>query len=369
MTYSIRFFKKATPPKKWKKTLVFKNNKYLGEDSSLKEESFYIKDEKGINIAIISPIKADDFIPEQKIEDLGLPIGWKINKIKENNASFLDLTSILDQEKEEFDCILTGLLRGSVGSLISAGGTGKSILSLQLTIDLAYGKKNVFTRNTIPRNTCYISLEDPEIAVKNRLIDILKSRKIENKQPLKDNIKVGVFPGLIFLDKKQNYKEDFIDIFTDDFSPDLIIIDTARRAHTLDENSAGDMNDFLCVLEDVARSLDTAVLLLHHSSKQGMMNKAKGEDTGSTAARGSAVLVDNGRGTWVMSKINKDQAEKFDIDDRSNYVVIEHTKCNLEKAMPETVLSRGMNGLLSIYEQKDTSTKDKKKSPKNTAVI
>jgi predicted transcriptional regulator/energy-coupling factor transporter ATP-binding protein EcfA2 len=67
--------------------------------------------------------------------------------------------------------------------------------------------------------------------------------------------------------------------------PELVIIDTmARSAIGLDENSAKDMGEFIAAVDNIRTALDCAVLVVHHTGKNGDMR-------GSSALYGAADSV------------------------------------------------------------------------------
>ncbi len=52
-------------------------------------------------------------------------------------------------------------------------------------------------------------------------------------------------------------------------TPDLIVVDTLDRCYDGEENSSRDMGHFIDGVEELRRELDTAVLMIHHSRKEG----------------------------------------------------------------------------------------------------
>jgi hypothetical protein len=54
----------------------------------------------------------------------------------------------------------------------------------------------------------------------------------------------------------------------DDLRPRLLLLDPLVRLHRLDENSAADISNLLGYIREIQRTYDTAVVLVHHSSKK-----------------------------------------------------------------------------------------------------
>lgn len=91
--------------------------------------------------------------------------------------------------------------------------------------------------------------------------------------------------------------------------PRLVVIDTlAMGMAGLDENSARDVNMFMMTCRKFSRLVNTAVLLVHHTSKAGVMER------GSTALRGNADTMirisDADEAVMVECSKTKDE-EKF----------------------------------------------------------
>lgn len=286
-----------------------------------------------------------------------------------------------DEAEVTKDFILTGIGRGHVASLISPGGVGKSFLTLQCLFNMAIGKATPFTRKTEKRKVVYISLEDCLLDINNRYKKIFRQElkggclntksgltNPQLKEVMHENFYV-FSDSFVLLNKKGEPSTDrMFEILSGVSDVDLVVVDTARRSHDLNENDSAEMSMYVRLLEEIAKELDCACLLLHHSSKQGVLSKAQGVDTGATAARGSGALVDNGRGTWVMCKLPKNEAKEFGIteEDRGKYVLLEHEKCNSDQAHPRTILERIEGGLLQIADLKKL-TDDESSTSKGTS--
>jgi hypothetical protein len=55
--------------------------------------------------------------------------------------------------------------------------------------------------------------------------------------------------------------------------PDLLLLDPLVRLHRRDENSAADVSALLAFLRELQREFDTAVVLVHHTRKNGASNQ------------------------------------------------------------------------------------------------
>ncbi len=278
----------------------------------------------------------------------------------------IDMHDTLNSADEHIDYILTGLEEGEVGSLVSAGGTGKSMLAITKGIQMALGKSSYLTQKSIERRVCYLSLEDKIKGVRNRLRKITRHLKLtmEEKVKVTKNFRV-VNKKLIVGTKLDNLTPDpILDLFVGKQTPDLLIVDTARRLNHLNENDSSEMSAFISLLEEIGEELGCVVLLLHHTSKSSTGAKARGEDVGSEAARGSGAIVDNGRGTWYLSKLSRKEADEFELseDDRQSYVTLDHTKCNAEKSQDRKILKRVEYGILEEVDISELKKEEKTNS-------
>ncbi len=294
-------------------------------------------------------------------------INWSvIERVKESTEIKEIDFDCLDTPEESIQHILTGLERGEVGSLVSSGGTGKSYLALHNSMLMSLGLPSHLSRSQIPRKVLYLSLEDKIKGIRNRARRIFKSEQWgENeKKVIKKNFRAIPTRLCLYDENKDPNWVKINDLFKDKPHPDLLIIDTARRAHNLDENSSGDMNAYMSLLEAIGERYQCAVLILHHTSKAATWGKARGEDVGAGAARGSSAVVDNGRGTWVMVKLPKDYAKGLTDEERSRCVLLEHEKCNAERALDPAILERTPEGILKPLsdELKNKINGEKEKS-------
>jgi len=296
--------------------------------------------------------------PEHIFTDRGFCIIDKpIHTTTEVNFDFC-----LDAE-EYIDFIITGLEKGEVGSLISAGGTGKSMLGLEMSMKMALGRPSLLSKKPNKRSVCYLSLEDKIKGVSNRTKRIAKHMQLKSGDlsELKQNLRVIVESINVGSNKVGLDASPILNLFIAKETPDLLIIDTARRLHHLNENDSADMSAFISLLEEVGETLGCAVLLLHHASKSSTGAKARGEEVGSEASRGSGAIVDNGRGTWYLYKMPKKEADERSLSDeeRQNYLILEHTKCNAERAQKRKILKRNHCGIIEEVQPVNRPQKNK----------
>lgn len=343
--------------------LIRVGNEFFGKSTHPVEPG--VLEFAGKAITNIQPIKEigdlilEDLCNEPYLIPEGIPLrGWSVvDKIpEEDEFKWIDGLSAWDNPHIKIECVLPGLARGAVGSLVSPGGTGKSMLTLQTCVNLALGIKSCLNPHSKKIKVAYISAEDHEDMVSNRLKDALSEfeKTEEARTCVRENLRAVGVRKLLLGERGEVYPEKIIAKFNG-FNPDLVIFDTVSRMHRFDENSASDMAMLLGAYEDIGHKLEAAVLVLHHTSKGAMFAKAQGNDVGSAASRGSSVLVDNARSVWAMSTMSKKEADGLNIsnENRRNYVQLTQEKCNIDKWMDAQWFKRGDNGLLKEFSFSD----------------
>lgn len=243
------------------------------------------------------------------------------------------------------------MLAGSVGFVLSPGGVGKSMFSLEVACGVASGTKNGDILGLEPKHgkVLYMAAEDPEIAICHRLYAMGKRFDQETRQLIADNIQVhsvvGKKPDIMdprwyeaIIDGAKGYR--------------LIILDTLTRFHKLDENSNGEMSQLVSQLEYVAAQTGAALLIPHHSSKS-MAVAGRGDEQQSS--RGASALIDNARWAGNLIGMTKEEAMalandqgggSIGVDDRGFFVRFAISKQNHGKPFPETWLVRSEGGVL-----------------------
>lgn len=88
--------------------------------------------------------------------------------------------------------------------------------------------------------------------------------------------------------------------------PDLLILDPLVRLHRLDENHAGEISGLLAYLRKLQRAHHTAVLLVHHSRKNGSAHRP------GQALRGSGDLHAFGDSNLYLRRVRDDLVLTFE---------------------------------------------------------
>lgn len=263
--------------------------------------------------------------------------------------------------KISLDFVLPGFLAGTVGALVSPGGVGKSYWSLELALDIAGSVKGASLTglNASRGRIVLLSAEDPEDVMGTRLQAIASAAKGrvsfpegDSDRPLLDHRNcVGL--GVDVMD--EGWFSQLCEIGK---GARLIVLDTLRRFHQLDENSTQDMTRVLAQLERLAKETGASVLYLHHTSKAAVLN---GQATLQQAARGASVLVDNARWVSYLAVMTEVEARQFGvpIGEYERYVRWNISKQNYGPAQEDHWYKRDEGGVLlpvSLPSQASRST-------------
>lgn len=218
--------------------------------------------------------------------------------IKDPQENLLKLHPISARElckiKPPHDWIIDGLQRpGEIEMDYSEAGGLKSILALYRALCVANGLP-FFKLKT---KKCPVVICDNENSIPllaSRLNRIITGMNLKRK---KFSLNFLIRDGqLDFGDFADNIREYVIAN-----KVGLVIIDTARRFHSKDENSSQEMNDLYRILAGLVEGTTASLLLLHHTNKQN-------EYRGSTDLKGMLdvqVKIQKINGTTRFKFINE----------------------------------------------------------------
>jgi RecA-family ATPase len=278
----------------------------------------------------------------------------------------IDIISALSIPPPELDFVLPGFVAGTVGSLVSPGGVGKSFLGLQIAVQIAAGRDCLGWGLSLNRGrVLYLASEDPEVALVRRIHALGEFIAPEVRKTLCENFVLSVPEGFADkLDLLSPSTEHRLSEQSRGFR--LVILDTLRRFHGGNENDASDMARLMSSLEAVAYEANTTVLFLHHASKHSALNGSADEQQ---ASRGSSVLVDNARWQSYLVTMSEREAKKLQVDEseRKLFVRFGVSKHNYSAPMGDVWFRRCTGGVLRFHrfekqtESSGRRTKAKKK--------
>ena len=206
--------------------------------------------------------------------------------------------------------VLPSLRPRTVGLIVAQEGVGKSFLALEIGLAKASGCDLTGIGITGPGNgVVYFSKEDPPEIIEERLQSI--SPFIPNEGIARaDGLEIISLYGkpATLASEKSTVNEKLVrQIIKTGSGKDLLIFDTLRKLHDLEENSSGEMKVLLEIFDRIALETGAAVLLIHHTNKSANLNGQQGDQS---SARGSNAIVGNTRWSLHLETVKDDSGEK-----------------------------------------------------------
>jgi hypothetical protein len=207
--------------------------------------------------------------------------------------------------------VLPSLRPRTVGLIVAQEGVGKSFLALEVALAKATGHDMTGIGVTGPGRVVYFSKEDPPEIMEERLQSIRPFITSDESLASADNLEIVSLYGkpATLVSEKTIVNEKLIrQIIRAGSSKDLLIFDTLRKLHDLEENSSGEMKVLLEIFDRIALETGAAVLLIHHTNKSANLNGQQGDQS---SARGSNAIVGNTRWSLHLETVkNEPEGEK-----------------------------------------------------------
>lgn len=272
----------------------------------------------------------------------------------------LDLALAFKTSPPPVDYVLPNMVAGTVGAIVSPGGTGKSMLALQLAIQLA-GGPDLLEIGPIPTGSViYLPAEDPSTAIHHRLHAVGRFLTIEQQQAVASHLLIEPLIGRCPDIMTANW---FDGLERAAYGRRLMILDTFRRFHIEDENASGPMARVIGRMEAIAVNTGCSIVFLHHTNKGSSLMGAADQQQ---ASRGSSVLVDNIRWQAYLSGMTRAEAEEWGVDDnqRGYFVRFGVSKANYGAPFQECWFRRHEGGVLraAVLERQKHHSPSKLKS-------
>lgn len=264
------------------------------------------------------------------------------NSINDVALPRLDIRKSFTVQPPPLDFVLPGMIAGTVGALVAQGGAGKSWIALEIGIAVAGGPDLLEMGIPSHGQVLYLPAEDPTLAINHRLY-AAREAVAGSIDRLAEALEIVPLMGRA-VDLMVPAWADAIQRMAE--GKRLVIIDTLRRFHSADENSAGEMARLLGILEHICAQTGTSILFLHHTAKGAALN---GAGDAQQASRGSSVLVDNVRGGQfnLLGMTEADaRAHGVDPGDRRSFVRLCQAKANFGQPMADKWYRRMDGGLL-----------------------
>lgn len=274
------------------------------------------------------------------------------------NVSLETLADIRKDAAENF--VLSGLPRGKIGFVVSGPDVGKTYLSLSIAYEVSTRISILGVRGSDePLKVLYWPIEDGPELIATRIIPQLSSFSEQTRELISANFSIWSEQEPFCtvrhghdIQPKDGSRNRLIEAAK---SFDLLIIDTLREAagnaHEVDDETL-----VKCILQDIAKQADVAILVTHHLTKDVVRGKEKITNvsgSGYSAAQANARLIYSleKRGTKTLFSHLK-----------ANYLNNDHRFDERELFWSnEGILSRYPNGIIEPEKQGESASQ--KKSP------
>ena len=254
----------------------------------------------------------------------------------------IDGASLVEKDLPRKKFIINSLLASGLSIIAGSPKVGKSWLVLDWCVRIAKGK-DVWNLHTDSGTTLYLSLEDDESRLQDRLTAIT------------DEVPSDVH-FVTDCSKLDERLEEQIQTFVDEHMDTvLIIIDTFQLIRSA-KNDSSYSNDYLKVqkLKKLADELKIAILLVHHLRKQGDSDPIN-EISGTNGIAGCADAL------FVLKKSNRTQGNATlfctgrDIEDREIELAFSKEDCTWKMTAdsaenPNMLLPDEMNLLIEMMK-------------------
>ena len=215
-------------------------------------------------------------------------------------SQFYSAASLGGKAVKPREWLVHGLIPQKTVTLFGGdGGTGKSLLALQLAVGVATGRGWI-GKTASGGSVIYISAEDDDDELHRRLDDILRAegRRYGDLKGLTLRSLAGedallAVDSQMALMRSELFRE--LDTRAGDEAPTLIVIDTLADVYPANENDRAKVRQFIGLLRGLALKRQCAVLLLGHPSLTGISS--------GTGACGSTAWNNSVRSRLYLSRI------------------------------------------------------------------
>lgn len=194
-------------------------------------------------------------------------------------SRFFAAAALTGREVPERHWLVRGMIPSGTVTLLSGdGGTGKSLIALQLAAACALGRHWI-GRGVASGDALFISAEDDEPELHRRLADVIEAEGVgfEDLDKLTLRSLAGEDALLTALDARTGIQKATalfreIDSYMADLRPAVLVLDTLADLFPGNENDRGQARQFIGMLRGLAIRHDCAVVLLAHPSLSGIQS-------------------------------------------------------------------------------------------------
>ena len=206
--------------------------------------------------------------------------------------------------------------RGFVSVTASAGGIGKTSLTMVEALAVATGRPLLGEKVHEQCNVWFICLEDPMDELKLRLAAIMREYNVTHDEirgkffmDAEDTINITLAmetrDGLIENTPLANAMRDKII----ENNIGLVISDPFISMHAVNENSNPSIQAVVAMVRRITRETGCAFGMIHHIRKTG------GEDATIDSVRGAGALIGAARSARVLNKVSKEDASELGVNE------------------------------------------------------
>ena len=232
---------------------------------------------------------------------------------------------------------------GEITVMFAAGGTGKSFATVGIGADITAGRtlprNGMETTTARPENVLYISAEDNESIILNRMKEA--GGNPNNCIVLKTPKNIKELDDESFLLPQNKHDSENIQAFSDlleEYHPKLVIIDpwSVYIGDDKNMNRANDVRGITSVLTVLAKQFHCAILIVAH------VNKKAQADNANDAVSGSTALIDAARSAIAVRSFGADSDRRVMVQTKSNYE-------RKEKSVVYRIINQG-DGITARFE-------------------
>ena len=234
-------------------------------------------------------------------------------------------------------------IRKYVSVLASAGGIGKTSLTVVEALAICTGRDLLGTPVKQQTNVWVVNLEDPRSEIEMRTLAAMQHYDIKPKD----------VRGKLFMDGEDTFSVTLADenrdgLHLNDAMADLmiqkikendigvVIFDPFIGLHTVNENSNSGIQAVVAMVRRIAREANCSVLIVHH------VRKGNGDEAGIDSVRGAGALIGAARAARVINRISEDDAMKMGVDEKQARGIfrVDDGKANLAPPADKAVYRR-----------------------------
>ncbi|MEM9899905.1 MAG: AAA family ATPase [Pseudomonadota bacterium] len=247
-----------------------------------------------------APVDMPPFPPPEAYADDNRTVSPQLKR----ESRFYSAASLKDKPVPPREWLVHGLVPQKTVTLFSGdGGTGKSLLALQLAVAVTAGMSWIGKAASAGR-AIFLSAEDDDDELHRRLDDILRAESLDydavsglTMRSLAGEDALLAVETQIALMQSALFEE--LDARAAEESPALIVIDTLADVYPANENDRAKARQFVGILRGLAIKRRCAVMLLGHPSLTGL---SSGTGTSGSTAWNNSVrsrlyltrIADNG---------------------------------------------------------------------------